>query len=91
MIRCYAGEGGWGKGSMLLLLLLSHFSCVQLCATSEMAAHQAPLSLVSRDKTCAPCIGSVVLTTGPPGKSQNLYFKAPPISENGYHLKIYKQ
>ena len=27
------------------LLLLSHFSYVQLCVTSEMAAHQAPLSL----------------------------------------------
>ena len=30
---------------MLLLLLLSHFSCVRLCATPEMAARQAPLSL----------------------------------------------
>ena len=30
---------------MLLLLLLSHFSHVQLCVTSEMAAHQAPPSL----------------------------------------------
>ena len=30
---------------MLLLLLLSHFSRVQLCATPEMAAHQAPPSL----------------------------------------------
>ena len=28
-----------------LLLLLSHFSCVQLCVTPETAAHQAPLSL----------------------------------------------
>ena len=28
-----------------LLLLLSRFSCVWLCATAEMAAHQAPLSL----------------------------------------------
>ena len=27
---------------MLLLLLLSHFSRVQLCATPETAAHQAP-------------------------------------------------
>ena len=27
------------------LLLLSHFSHVRLCATPEMAAHQAPLSL----------------------------------------------
>ena len=26
----------------LLLLLLSRFSCVQFCATPEMAAHQAP-------------------------------------------------
>ena len=31
--------------NLLVLLLLSHFSCVQLCATPEMAAHQAPLSL----------------------------------------------
>ena len=29
----------------LLLLLLSHLSRVQLCATPETAAHQAPLSL----------------------------------------------
>ena len=28
----------------LLLLLLSHFSCIRLCATPEMAAHQAPPS-----------------------------------------------
>ena len=30
---------------LLLLLLLSQFSRVQLCATPEMAAHQAPPSL----------------------------------------------
>ena len=30
---------------LLLLLLLSHFSCVQLCATPQTAAHQAPSSL----------------------------------------------
>ena len=30
---------------ILLLLLLSRFSCVRLCATPEMAAHQALLSL----------------------------------------------
>ena len=29
----------------LLLLLLSHFSCVQLCATPQTVAHQAPPSL----------------------------------------------
>ena len=29
----------------MLLLLLSRFSHVLLCATPEMAAHQAPLSL----------------------------------------------
>ena len=28
-----------------MLLLLSHFSRVQLCVTLEMAAHQAPPSL----------------------------------------------
>ena len=28
-----------------LLLLLSHFSLVQLCATPQTAAHQVPLSL----------------------------------------------
>ena len=31
--------------ALLLLLLLSRFSRVQLCATPEMAAHQAPPSL----------------------------------------------
>ena len=30
---------------LLLLLLLSRFSCIQLCATPYTAAHQAPLSL----------------------------------------------
>ena len=30
---------------MLLLLLLSRFSRIRLCATPEMAAHQAPPSL----------------------------------------------
>ena len=29
----------------MLLLLLSHFSRVRLCATPQTAAHQAPLSL----------------------------------------------
>ena len=33
------------RGSLLLLLLLSHFSRVQLCATPWMAAHQVPPSL----------------------------------------------
>ena len=31
--------------AMLLLLLLSHFSRARLCATPQMAAHQAPPSL----------------------------------------------
>ena len=47
------GKGGGGINQKvgisintpLLLLLLSRFSCVRLCATPEMAAHQAPLSL----------------------------------------------
>ena len=30
---------------LLLLLLLSHFNCVRLCATSQTATHQAPPSL----------------------------------------------
>ena len=33
------------KNNILLLLLLSRFSRVRLCATPEMAAHQAPPSL----------------------------------------------
>ena len=35
-------EGTWQIGE---LLLLSHFSCSQLCTTPQMAAHQAPPSL----------------------------------------------
>ena len=31
--------------TLLLLLLLSHFSCVQLCVTPQTAAHQAPPSM----------------------------------------------
>ena len=37
-------EVKWASGSMLLLLL-SRFSRVRLCATPETAAHQAPSSL----------------------------------------------
>ena len=33
------------EGTYVLLLLLSHFSRVQLCATAQTAAHQAPPSL----------------------------------------------
>ena len=35
----------------LLLLLLSHFSHVQLCATPQMAAHQAPPSVGFQART----------------------------------------
>ena len=34
-----------GNSATLLLLLLSHFSCVQLCATPWTAAYQAPPSM----------------------------------------------
>ena len=39
-----SGKIHWRR-DRLLLLLLSHFSRVRLCATPQMAAHQAPLSL----------------------------------------------
>ena len=35
----------WSLALSPLLLLLSRFSCVQLCATLQTAAHQAPMSL----------------------------------------------
>ena len=35
----------WLNKELLLLLLLSRFSRVRLCATPETAAHQAPPSL----------------------------------------------
>ena len=38
------------KKNLLLLLLLSHFSRVQFCATPQAAAHQAPPSLDSPGK-----------------------------------------
>ena len=37
--------GNYSLSLLLLLLLLSRFSRVWLCATPQMAAHQAPLSL----------------------------------------------
>ena len=46
--RCYQRKSCWKTifaTSLLLLLLLSRFSHVQLCATQWTAAHQAPLSL----------------------------------------------
>ena len=50
-----AQEVGQGQGETwfcepTLLLLLSHFSRVRLCATPEVAAHQAPPSLDSSGK-----------------------------------------
>ena len=39
-----AGVEGREDQRGLLLLLLSSFSCVWLCATPQTAAHQAPLS-----------------------------------------------
>ena len=33
------------RNVLLLLLLLTRFSCVRLCATPQTAAHEAPLSL----------------------------------------------
>ena len=42
----WKGCSGWGTHVLLLLLLLlSRFSLVWLCASPQMAAHQAPLSL----------------------------------------------
>ena len=44
----------WMKMEPIMLLLLSHFSCVQLCVTPYMAAHQAPPSLgFSRQEHCS--------------------------------------
>ena len=49
VMKCYWTWKKWkmslGYPSYILLLLLSHFSRVWLCATPEMAAHQAPPSL----------------------------------------------
>ena len=38
-------SNSWAGNAIWALLLLSHFSRVQLCATPETAAHQAPPSL----------------------------------------------
>ena len=52
--RAGPGASGGGSSQLLcedLLLLLSRFSRVRLCATPETAAHQAPRSLgFSRQK-----------------------------------------
>ena len=44
-IKCWQGMEQSELKTLLLLLLLSHFSRVRLCATPETAAHQAPPSL----------------------------------------------
>ena len=44
-ILYYESHPGSPHLLLLLLLLLSHFSRVRLCATPQMAAHQAPPSL----------------------------------------------
>ena len=43
--ECWSVLANIGCHTLLLLLLLSHVSRVRLCATPEMAAHQAPPSL----------------------------------------------
>ena len=47
VLKCHFNSDVIGRLSLLLLLLLllSRFSRVRLCATPEMAAHQAPPSL----------------------------------------------
>ena len=41
----------WLEGQLGLSLLLSHFSRVRLCATPEMAAHQAPVPGILQART----------------------------------------
>ena len=45
LVRLFLLLAAWIHFVYMLLLLLSHFSRVRLCATPEMAAHQAPPSL----------------------------------------------
>ena len=48
-----------------MLLLLSHFSCVRLCVTPQMAAHQAPSSLgFSRQEHWSGLASSVLAREG---------------------------
>ena len=55
---------------LLLLLLVSHFSLVRLCATPETAAHQAPPSLgFSRQEPDTP--GSPEGNTEGPGTASS--------------------
>ena len=47
-LGAFSAQGGPAQGTKIPqeeLLLLSHFSRVQLCATPQTAAHWAPLSL----------------------------------------------
>ena len=44
-VKNWAQDQASNAFNLLLLLLLSHFSRVRLCATPQMAAHQAPPSL----------------------------------------------
>ena len=45
LLGLHSGLPPVSHGTLLLLLLLSRFSHVRLCATPQTAAHQAPLSL----------------------------------------------
>ena len=44
-------------------------------------------SFPSRDQTCTPCVGSTVLTTGPPGKSHHSHFRGWRRKAQGMKLK----
>ena len=67
-VSCEREEGHIREG-LLLLLLLSRFSRVRLCATPETAAHQAPPSLGFSSKNTG--VGCHFLLQCMKGKSES--------------------
>ena len=77
------GEVRWGQGCRVSLTFSEgFFVCLFWFLSGFFFFFASPngmqdLSSLTRDWTCAPCIGSTVLTTELPGKSPVLFFNWP--------------
>ena len=85
--------------SLLPLLLLSHFSCVRLCATLGLKPSRLPCPLDSPGKNTGVGCHALPSDSGikPRSPTEGRFFTTQPqwdtphTSQNGHHQKVYKQ
>ena len=61
---------GWVLGARVDWQLFSQISIYSFIHSFGMARHPLIRHSLTRDQTWTPCIGSTILATEPPGKSQ---------------------